>query len=149
LFGGALRRVPLRTTFLALPWAYVFGAAANPVSRRFGGSAIPAAIAGAQQLCAARCGRLRFILNCPPEPTAQRYQGCPIREPERNLTGPLVDGGEAVGLVWSLNNLYATHDVAKRDNRRTVPRVNCRTNPTAGPLRTSMFFSGLVTGNPL
>jgi hypothetical protein len=83
------------------------------VSHWIAGATPPVALAHAllRQICAALYARpLRIVLNCPPEPTTQRYQRRPIREPEQNLASLLIYGGVGIGLVWFLDDADATHN---------------------------------------
>jgi hypothetical protein len=102
--GRALRSSGCTTT-PALPSASEFGGTSEPVPYWFGRSTILMALADGWY-----ARQLQDVLDCPSQPTTERDQGSPIGKLQRNLASRLVDGGEGVGLVWSLNNLYATHN---------------------------------------
>jgi hypothetical protein len=112
--GGAL------CLSLALPRACEFGGAAPSMSHSIAGSTRPVAFADAlRQICGSRCARrLRVLLDYPPQPITERDQITPLGQPKRYIASLLVDSGEGVRLVWSLNNLDVAHN-RQRTHKQT------------------------------
>jgi hypothetical protein len=90
------------------------------MSRSIAGSTRPVASADAlRQIYGSRCARrLRALLNHPPQPITERDQITPLGQPKRYLASLLVDSGEWVRLVWSLNNLDVAH-IRQRTHKQT------------------------------
>ena len=90
------------------------------MSYSIAGSARPMAFADAlRQICGARCTRrLRVLLDYPPQPITERNQITPFGQPKRYLASLLVDSGEGIRLVRSLNNLDVAHN-RQRTHKQT------------------------------
>ena len=90
------------------------------MSHSIAGSTRPVAFADAlRQIRGSRCARrLRVLLDYPPQPITERDQITPLGQPKRYIASLLVDSGEGVRLVWSLNNLDVAHN-RQRTHKQT------------------------------
>jgi hypothetical protein len=86
-------------SFLTLPRADELGDATDsrPRSTSMYAVAFPGSL---PQICGLRfpCG-LRLLFHGPPQPLAERNQGIPVAQSERNFAGLLVHGGVGISFV--------------------------------------------------
>jgi hypothetical protein len=81
----------------------------SPDSRSCSTLMCPAAFRGSLSRPCFPCG-LRLLFNSPSQSLAQRNQGMPVTQSEKNLAGLLVYGSVGISLVRSLNDMDATHN---------------------------------------
>ena len=66
----------------------------------------------------ARSACALLLVDCPPQPLAERNERGPVSQLERNLPRLSVDGGVGVGFARPLDDSYATHGAIPRENVR-------------------------------